>query len=140
MLRNSAVTEQNTLTTVCLPSCDYALDPKTLTVEQFGLINSCIRAFWTAFTSILFPKLNYCNHSDFRLNYIEQFLQPCTFGIVSIHMENNFINFISLGFRHNSILLVYTYECTVDICVCLQINMSKLKLTNQRKGLFILYQ
>jgi len=25
----SALTGQNTLTTVCLPSCEYALDPKT---------------------------------------------------------------------------------------------------------------
>ena len=37
---NSAFTGQNTLTTVCLPSYDYALDkeldldPKTCTVEQ----------------------------------------------------------------------------------------------------------
>ena len=50
---NSAFTGHNTLTTVCLPSCDYALDeelafdPNTYIVEQFGLINSSIRAcFW----------------------------------------------------------------------------------------------
>jgi len=30
-------------------------------------------------------------------------------GIHNQHMENDFIN---LGFRHGSILLVYTYGCT----------------------------
>jgi len=40
-----------------------------------------------------------------------KFLQPCTFGIVSIHMENDFI---SLGFGNDSIVHVYTYVCTVD--------------------------
>jgi len=34
-----------------------------------------------------------------------------TFDIVFIHMENAFI---SLGFRHDSIVFVYTYVCTVD--------------------------
>ena len=43
----------------------------------------------------------------------------CTFGVVSIHMENDFI---CLGYRHDSIVLVYTYVCTVDLYVCLFAN------------------
>jgi len=50
------------VTTVCLPSCDYALDTKTQTMEQFNLINYCIRAcfslhcklfqcIWTIYTA-----------------------------------------------------------------------------------------
>ena len=43
-------------------------------------------------------------------------------------MENDFI---SLGFRHDSILLVYTHMSvlSIDINVCLQINMFKLNYT-----------
>ena len=48
-----------------------------------------------------------------------KFLQPCTFGIVSIQMENDFLSF---GFRHDSILLVYIDVWTVDWYVCVFAN------------------
>ena len=45
-MRKLCIYWTDTLTTVCLPSCYYALNPKTC-VEQFGVNIYCIRAcFW----------------------------------------------------------------------------------------------